>query len=84
MVRNIPGMGSFKHYVKRYRGALSRLSETTGKSIGHLSRIADGHTNASLPLALDLANETGLPPSAFAIKPTAKKGDRKSQARVRA
>lgn len=65
-------------------GAVTRLARKVGVEHSHISRIADGHRLASLPLALAIQAATGgaVTPGDLAPKPNTRKG-KKAASRTR-
>lgn len=51
-----------RYLNKQGEGSVSRLAEQTGYAHSHISRVADGHKNASLQCAIAIARATGLRP----------------------
>jgi len=70
-----------RYLNKQGEGAVSRLAEKTGYNHSHISRVADGHKNASLECALAISRATGLRPHDLFVADedvTTPKGKRKT------
>ena len=69
-------MSKFRRYLKRAGpGEVTRLAKEVGVSHAQISRIADGHRGASLPVAIAIVKATdgALTPSDLVKKPNTTK-----------